>query len=273
MFSVLFKRKPPLDEASVQWLFDVFEWALHNFSPAVFYRQTRLVLPTNEHFPGKVNSVQCMAELVFERVVEYAGMAHWPWQVVEKSHCHLDTIQQLPAGATQEFIGKASPLAAHGPALPVVYDRLHIGNPEALIAGFAHSLGQYLGYTAREVPPGGVDNWPQVTEVLADFLGFGLMFANSAFVFPSGGCGSCGTNVSRNSALSQWDHTYALALFSVLKGIPPRKVKPYLKKSLRGYFQRCYSDVSGRPELSRLQQFSAEPYKGYDRNLARAESR
>ncbi|WP_456375683.1 hypothetical protein [Thiolapillus sp.] len=258
MFSVLFKRKPPLDEVSVRWLFDVFEWALRNFPSEVFFRQNRLVLPTNEYFPGKVDSVQGMAELVFERVAEYAGMAHWPWQVVEKSHCSLDAIQKIPAGATQELVGKASPSFGYKHPLPVVYDRLLIGSPESLIAGFAHSLAQYLGYTAREAPPGGVDNWPQVTEVLADYLGFGLMFANSAFLFPSGGCASCTTNIRRESVLSQWDHSYALALFVMLKDIPPRKVKPHLKKSLRGYFMRCLSDISGRPELSRLQQYAVE---------------
>ncbi|WP_144375322.1 hypothetical protein [Thiolapillus brandeum] len=257
---------------SVRWLFDVFEWSLRNFSPGVFYGQTRLVLPTNEHFPGKVDSVQGMAELVFERVAEYAGMAHWLWQVVEKSHCDLDAVQQIPSGATQEFVGSSSPSAFSTQALPVVYDRLHIGNPEALIAGFAHTLGQYLGYTAKEAPPGGVNNWPQITEVLADYLGFGLMFANSAFVFPSGGCSSCATTVRRNSALSQWDHTYALALFATLKGIPPRKVKPYLKKSLRGYYQRCLSDISGRPEFSLLKQYSVEPRKVHDESLIRAEN-
>ena len=272
MFSVLFKKRPPLDEASVQWLFDVFEWALRNFPSEVFYQQNRLVLPTNEHFPGKVDSVQGMAELVFERVAEYSGMAHWPWQVVEKSHCNLEAARQIPTGATQEFVGREPTFVGPEHPLPIVYDRLLIGNPESLIAGFAHSLGQYLGYTAKEAPPGGVDNWPQVTEVLADYLGFGLMFANSAFVFPPGGCGSCSANVSRNSALSQWDHTYALALFVALKDIPPRKVKPHLKKSLRGHFQRCLADISGRPELSRLKQYAVEPYRVREGNLVRAES-
>ncbi len=272
MFSVLFNRKPPLDELSIRWLFDVFEWSLRNFSPGVFYRQTRLVLPTNEHFPGKVDSVQGMAELVFEQVAEYAGMAHWPWQVVEKTHCNLDATQQIPSGATQEFIGRAPSLTVSSQPLPVVYDRLHVGNPEALIAGFAHTLGQYLGYTVKETPPGGVDNWPQVTEVLADYLGFGLMFANSAFVFPPGGCSSCANTVSRNGVLSQWDHTYALALFAALKEIPPRKVKPYLKKSLRSHFQRCFSDVSSRPEFTRLKEYTGATRKVPGDSLLRMES-
>ncbi len=248
LFSLLFKRKPPLDEASLLWLFDVFGWSLRNFSPAVFYQQIRLVLPTNEFFPGKVDSVQGMAELVFDRVAEYAGMAHWPWQVVEQSHCHLEAVMP-PVGAAQGFPGARRLMPVDGQAMPVVYDGRHIGNPEALIAGFAHRLGQYLGYTAKEPPPGGVENWSQATEVLAVYLGFGLMFANSAFVFPPGGCSSCGTSVSREGALSQWDYTYALAIFSVLKGVPPRQVCPHLKKSLRGYFQRCVADVNSRKQL------------------------
>ena len=258
MFSVLLKKKPPLDEASVQWLFDVFGWSLRNFSSAVFYQQTRLVLPTNEYFPGKVDSVQGMAELVFSRVAEYAGLAHWPWQIIEQSHCYLQGNVSPPSGAVQDFSGTPRLISDGSQTLPVVYAQQHINNPEALIAGFAHTLGQYLGSTAKESPPGGVENWPQVTEVLATYLGFGLMFANSAFIFPPGGCGSCSTTVSRNNALSQWDCTYALALFSVLKGIPGRKVKPYLKKSLRGYYQRCLSDINSREEMLQQLQSSLE---------------
>lgn len=254
MFSVMFKRKPPLDEASLLWLFDVFGWSFRNFSPAVFYQQTRLVLPTNDFFPGKVRSVQGMAELVFERVAEYAGMAHWPWQVVEQSHCYLEQNAVLPVGAGQAFPGVRRLMPTNGQVLPVVYDMRHIGSPETLIAGFAHRLGQYLGQAAHEPPPGGVENWSQATEVLAVYLGFGLMFANSAFVFPPGGCGSCGTTISRDNALSQWDYVYALALFTVLKGVSPRLVRPHLKKSLRSYFQRCVADIASRKQLlQRLQ--------------------
>lgn len=254
LFSLLFRRKPPLDEASLLWLFDVFGWCFRNFSPAVFYQQTRLVLPTNDFFPGKVDSIQGMAELVFDQVAEYAGMRHWPWQVVEQSHCYRESGIVPSVGAGQAFPGARQLTLADGKILPVVYDMRHIGNPETLIAGFAHRLGQYLGQTAQEPPPGGVENWPQATEVVAAYLGFGLMFANSAFVFPSGGCGSCATSTSRDNALSQWDSTYALALFTVLKGISPRLVRSHLKKSLRGYFSRCVADVASRERLvQRLQ--------------------
>lgn len=248
MFSVLFKRKPPLDELSILWLFDVYGWALRNFSATYFNKHTLLVLPSNDHFPGRVNSTQGMAELVFARVAEYAGMSHWRWQVLDSSHCSIHQDAILPEDAGRAAPGASSTVTS--PPLPVVYDARLIGNPEALIAGFAHTLAYYLGRATQEPPPGGSANWPQVTEVLAVFLGFGLMFANSAFSFHPAGCGSCGTgNSGRQNYLSQWDVTYALAIFTVLKGISRREVKSHLKKSLRSHFNRCVADVKAREAL------------------------
>ena len=48
--------------------------------------------------------------------------------------------------------------------------------------------------------------------------------------------------------ISQYDTTYALALFCHLKEIPPRALLPHLKKSLRGFFKRAMKDISGRGE-------------------------
>ena len=243
MFSVMFKRQPPLDEPSAQWILDVYAWALTEFSADYFYQDARLVLPTNAFFPGRSSSPAEMAGRVFEQVAGYAGMQHWNWQLRDAYSCELEPVPSLPKDLAQS----AGAVDVSMPLLPVVYQPEHIGNPEALIAGFAHSLAQYLGMTAREEPPGGVQNWPQTTEVLAIFMGFGLMFANSAFVFPPGGCRSCGVqNQQRQNALAQWDCTYALAVFTVLKNISYADVRPHLKKSLRGYFKRCVADIQAR---------------------------
>jgi hypothetical protein len=140
-------------------------------------------------------------------------------------------------------------------AIPVAYDPNQVMNPEAIIATFAHTLSHHLATTAGEVPPGGEQNWPQATELLAVFMGFGLMFANSAFTFQKGGCGSCGsTATARHAYLSQYDITYALALFTVLKGIPGKQVASHLKSSLRSFYKKALRDVAGRTDdLARLQ--------------------
>jgi hypothetical protein len=146
--------------------------------------------------------------------------------------------------------------AAPSPAsLTVTYEPDYLNNPEAMIAVFAHALAHYLGTSAKEPPPGGAENWPQVTEILAVFLGFGLMFANTALVLPRGGC--CGGPVVRRQAyVSQHDITYALAIFAALKRLPQQQVLRHLKGSLRGHFRRAMREVKGRyaPRLQDMEQ-------------------
>jgi hypothetical protein len=129
-----------------------------------------------------------------------------------------------------------------------------VNHPEVLIASYAHTLAHYLGSMASEPPPGDEANWPHITEVLAVFMGFGVLFANSAYTAKVSSCGSCqGPVAERDSFLSQYDITYALAIFTVLKGVKAGEVTGHLKSSLRPYFRRCLKDLKGRGEqLARL---------------------
>lgn len=245
IFSFL-KKPPPLDEDSVQWLFESFAWSLRNFDADVFRDETILVIPSNEHFPGRVDSVHGMASLIFEQVKEYAGMKHWPCRLVDQMGCAVGMPPEIQIEGALRGSGGVISDAVDDANRPVItYDPKLIGNPEALIASYAHTLAHYLGGMARELPPGGEENWPQVTEVLALFMGFGLMFANSAFTF-KGGCGSCGASAERHNYLSQFDMTYALAIFCVLKDIPNNEVVRHLKKSLRSFYKDCVKDVNER---------------------------
>ena len=61
MLSKLLKPKACLDEESTLWLFDTFAWALRNLDARVFYDETILVTPSNQHFPGTEDSVHGMA--------------------------------------------------------------------------------------------------------------------------------------------------------------------------------------------------------------------
>jgi hypothetical protein len=240
----LLNRGPLLDDTYAGWLFDVFAWALRNCDARMFREESVLVTPTNRHFPGRAHNPDEMARLIFDRVVGYAGMQHWPLHLMPPDSCVLTPADavRLPAGTRG-----ARALAADTPhaALTVTYEPSHVGNPEAMIAVFAHTLAHYLGLSVKETPPGGAENWPYVTELLAVFLGFGLMFANTALVFPRGGC--CGGPVVRRQAyVSQHDITYALAIFAALKDIPQKQVLEHLKKPLRGHFRQALREVRGR---------------------------
>jgi hypothetical protein len=79
------------------------------------------------------------------------------------------------------------------------------------------------------------------------FLGFGVLFANTAVVNRPRSCASCsGPPVDREVYLSQYDITYALALFCELKDVPDRQSLSHLRRSLRGHFKRCRRDVRRR---------------------------
>ena len=252
MFGLLQKRQL-LDDDSVQWLFESFAWALRNFDADVFYNETVLVIPSNDFFPGRENSVHGMASLIFEQVKGYAGLKHWPTLLLDYNNCMIEPSRVEIRGALRGARGveqaKGQELADDANRVLVTYNPDQVLNPEALIATYAHQLAYQLGTFANEQPPGGEQNLPHVTEVLAVFMGFGLMFANSAFTFQTGGCGSCKRpGANRSSYLSQYDTTYALAIFSVLKQIPNNKVLPHLKKSLRPFYKKAVKEIRSREE-------------------------
>lgn len=242
----ILKKEPLLEKEIINWMFDTFEWALRNFDAEIF-QQTELVNPSNQHFPGRSNSAQEMAELIFNRVKTYAGMAHWPFVLVNE-----ENIQQIPQqshvqveGPMRSFDEQLLPTTVdEGNQLFVSFHPYQINDPEVLISSYAHAMAHYLGLTAKEEPPGGKENWAQVTELLAVFLGFGITMANSAHTNKVRSCGSCaGPIVERMNFLSQHEVTYALAIFCHLKKLPAKKVTPYLKKSLISYFKKAMKEI------------------------------
>jgi len=254
VFSALLKSDPPLDEASVLWLADTFAWALDDLDLEVFRDRTRLVLPTNDFFPGRADSPHAMAQLIFERCVDYADMAHWPFYLLEPGNCPVPAPRAPRLEVAGGLRGRHSTVALSGGGedrMPVDYDPQLVGNPEALIASFAHVLAASLAQAAPMPPPGGPENLPHAGEVTAVFLGFGLMVANSAKTIQVRSCGSCGSGqAGRKSYLSQYDVTYALALFAVLKGISAKALLPHLAKHLRPFFKKAVKDIEARPDLA-----------------------
>ena len=251
MFSWLV-RKPLLDDTTVEWLFDLYTWSLRHFEAGVFYPHTRLVTPDEGCFPGRADSPQAMAELIFGHVRRHAALAHWPCRVVP-NHLKLEVNRVLLDGPLRQVDGEEPVGVEEGQRLMIGYVPDMVRNPEALIASFAHQLAHYLATLAPEPPPGGKENWPHATEVLAVFLGFGVLLANSAGNVRIARCGACAPPpVDRQAWLSQHDISYALAIFCVLKGIPARQACAQLKPSLRGWLRRAIKAVQQHPRLAGL---------------------
>ena len=244
----LLKEKPLLEEDSIQWLFETYEWALTNFGSDVFHNETTMILPTNEYFPGNVNNAHDMATVIFDQVKKYAGLTHWPCKLLDQSSSNIETPPKVMIeGAVRGSRGIAPDSVADENKLLITYHPDQLKNPEALIASYAHMLSHYLGSMAQQPSPGGEEFWPQTTEVLAAFMGFGLIFSNSAYTFKRNTCGSCaGAVPNRSGYLSQFEMTYAFAIFCALKNIPNKDVLPHLKKSLRTFFKKSVIDINKR---------------------------
>lgn len=250
----LFNTAPVLEPRSSQWLFDAYAWALDNFDADYFYTETVLVLPNNTFFPGSVDSQEAMANLIFERVKNYAGISHWPTRLVENSaSSSLATPRVEIKGALRSAGGVVDDSVEEAHRLPIWYNPQQISNPEGMISSFAHVISHHLGQMANQPPPGGNEYWPQVTELLGIYTGFGVMFANSAFTF-RGGCGSCyNPQANRDAYLSEREATYALAIFAVLKEIPNSAISKHLKGHLRGVFKKAVKEIKAREhDLQRL---------------------
>jgi hypothetical protein len=244
----LLKDKPLLDEDTVSWLFETYAWALNNFGSDVFLNETVMVLPNNEFFPGDADNPHDMASLIFEQVKKYAGLGHWPCKLLDQSVCNTETTPKVMIeGAIRGSKGIVPESVADENKLLITYHPDHVKNPQALIASYAHTLSHYMGTMAEIPSPGGEEFWPQTTEVLAVFMGFGLIFSNSAYTFNHNKCGSCAGNIpNRSGYLSQYEMTYAFAIFCVLKNISNKDVLPNMKKSLRSFFKKSIIDIKNR---------------------------
>jgi hypothetical protein len=209
LFFSLFQNKPLLDETTTRWLFDCYAWALQQFDAQVFRDESRLVLPNDRFFPGRVSSIEEMASLIFDKVKHYAGVAHWPTDLLDARQCPVQNAQPLSINAAVRG-SRAETVALQPDAapLPVRYDPAMVNNPEAMIATLSHQIAYHMAAQATQPPPGGEPSLAQATEVLAVFLGFGVIFANSAFNVRIPCCGSCAPQpVDRQSYLSQYDTT------------------------------------------------------------------
>lgn len=247
----LFNRKPLLDPNTTQWLFDSYGWALNNFGSDIFYEDTILVTPTNAHFPDQIENAEEMASKVFQRVKTYAGMENWECELqVQKPDenpvvAPTIVIKNVPRGPAGTF----SVTGENEQKIIITYNPDQVKNPVMLVATFAHELGHYLSGIAKEHPPGGEELWEPATDLLAIFMGFGLFLANSAFSFNQyTDVGTQGWSTQSQGYLSQYELTYALAIFCILKEIKISEVEKHLKSALRSFYRKSVKEINNKQE-------------------------
>lgn len=249
MLNNLFKKQALLPDEAITWLFDGFAWALQNFGSDVFDNETILVEPSNKCFPGKGDNIDEMAQLILGHVKKFAGLDYLPCRIV--NHREFNQAPEALANMQQVMQGLQ---VGDNTALTLLYEPQQVGNPNAMVANYAHALAYHLGSLAQSPAPCDQEQWPHMMELLAVTMGFGIMFANTAHAKVNVGCGSCNNPaMERQGALDEMEALYALAIFCVLKEVPAKVVVPHLKRYLRPLLKKMIKDVEQRGDaLARL---------------------
>lgn len=244
MLSIFFKAKPVVDETTREWIFDTFAWCIDQLDGDFFQQSTALILPNKTFYPSSVSCVEEMAETTFANTIKYSGMTSWPIKLVSATHF---TQKPMPQLFFEEALRGNNCKLANKETVPVIEIAFHpsqLNQPQDLIAYLVQKQASILVSQNGMNAPGGKEVLAQTIDLVACFMGFGVIFANTAYQF-KGGCGSCNNrNLNRQAALPELETVYALALFCVLKGGDIKKVKTELKSHLYKPFRQAHKEIT-----------------------------
>jgi hypothetical protein len=273
MLSTFFKAKPVVDEASKEWIFDSFAWCIEQLDGDFFKENSELILPNNSFYPGSASSVEAMADKIFSNTLNYTGMKSWPLRLVSSDNFSQKTMPQLSFESRlrgesakvgtkvaakvssdtsstfsykvegEALVSSRPPSEQAVPTIDIAFHSSQLNQPQDLIAYLVQVQAGILVNQHGMLPLGGKDVLPQTIDLVACFMGFGVIFANTAYQF-KGGCGSCNKqNLNRQAALPELETVYALALFCVIKGVDIKPVKKELKSHLYKPFRQAHKEI------------------------------
>lgn len=208
---VRFRPKTFLDAARRDWQFAAFAWLLRSSGGYPKFLDTELVLPTETFFPDRALSGHAGVSALFRRVREHAGMADWPCGV------------EPDATAERPWLCSAN-------GIPIVRYRPDAQAPNSLVANFARELARYYIETFDEGVPGGPPLVEPTLDMAAVFMGFGIFMANSAIE-------------TAGHDLNEGELAHALAIFCLLRRMPPSSVDAHLNPHLRKYLRLATRDL------------------------------
>jgi hypothetical protein len=149
---------------------------------------------------------------LFRRVHEHAGMADWP--------CTVEPDEK----AERPWLSGVN-------RTPVIRYRPDGLAPTALVAAFARELARYFVETFDEAVPGGPDCAESALEMAATFMGFGVFMTNAALE-------------DAGLELNEGELAHALAIFCILRRLPPDSIDSHLNPHLRKYLRLAARDLA-----------------------------
>lgn len=264
MLSTFFKPKPVVDEASKEWIFDTFAWCIAHLDGDFFKNKSELILPNNNFYAGSSSSVEEMAGNIFANTTKYTGMTEWPIKLVpadsfrqkpmpqlffESSmrgkNANISAIANSEVNANLSYKVEGQEVSSDlNTKIDIAFHPSQLNQPQDLIAYLVQIQASILVNQRGIIAPGGKEVLAQTIDLVACFMGFGVIFANTAYQF-KGGCGSCNNrSLNRQAALPELETVYALALFCVMKKVDIKVVKKELKSHLYKPFRQAHKEIT-----------------------------
>lgn len=250
-----FKKPQVVDSNTAEQLQHTFEWLLTHFDQQYFEQETILVHPTREYFPDRTDNELDMAKALCARIQGYTGLTHWPFKLLSPqqftgqmppllSLAPNNRAQKLAEHTVTTKLGAGQVSFGTTPILEISYTSAMIKKPMDLVGSMSKNFAQHYLYQSQLTPPTGPESFDAASEILAIFMGFGIIIANSAYTF-RGSCARCyDPRANRSAALSEDEALFCLALFCHHKNIKNGAVMPSLKNYLRSRFKKARQQIA-----------------------------
>jgi hypothetical protein len=207
----------------------------------------RIVLPTEEFFPGVWEPTREDLEDLVRRVQALAGMDGLHLRLI--LHPEDAPAAPVPVGLGWNSRGEAT-VCMHfprrnGELYSLVVAESLLSDHAGLIATLAHEFGHLHLLERLRLR----DRLPPDHELLADLvtvsLGLGVLTCEGSFRFRPG----AGGEIARRGFLSQAGFSFALALDVALRGAEVGEILPHLGMNAHEYVSRAAGFFSEHPEL------------------------
>lgn len=228
--------KCPVDAETKEWLEDSFNWLIEEMGHDTLM-ESKIALPTEEHFPDRYRGTPSEIRRLLERVCGYMDVH--PREVEIEFYKKPDNAQTPPPPAAP---GEARhPTFNYQKRKGKFYLKLDIiqaAKPEGLVAAIAHELGHVILIGERRLDPKRRDYEP-MTDLLTVFYGLGVFSANSAFSLAQWrNAAYHGGPSLQTDYMTEEMYGYALALFAYARRDGKPKWASHLGVNVRHYFKR-----------------------------------
>lgn len=205
-----FRSEPrcPVSEEERTWIELRFGWLLNELGIDRL-RQSSIVLPTTEFFPGRYRGTDEEINALLHLVAEYMGVPRESLQL----QIYYEDRPQIEGFITHSTAGLYS--ESEG-AFNIWIEDSTLNDPLATVSTMAHEIGHVVLLGERRLSPEEEDH-EELTDLLTVFLGLGIICANSVIQENNWRVGRfSGWSIGRRGYLTMDMYGYALAIYLLL---------------------------------------------------------